>query len=195
MDNKPSPEGGEVLRPPYARSAEVALAVKRLKEIKLMQHIEHKELAQITGEPYGSGRYYSIVNSARDILAREDNIVFESVLRLGYQRCDEQTKIEVLKNGTRRISRKTKKLRIVSDGIDISVLVSEDKLRASAAAAVIGILEQATRPQFGRSVLDRARDASEGLSGMDLRQLLPQKKKREEKKAAEKDETRRETVG
>ena len=73
-----------ISEPPYSTDAEVAKLMKKGETLKEGDVVEHKELAKLTGAPYKTTRYWTIVQRWKTLMQNELNKVLKAKMGVGY---------------------------------------------------------------------------------------------------------------
>ena len=166
----------EVVKPPYSAAAEIERLVNRLIEAEPLEIITHDQMSETIGESATSPRGRNIVARSRERIRREHGYVFRAITGVGYERCDDPSKLSVVSDGIRSVRRKVRRSQGVLDVVELDKLEQANRTQYVLNKTVLGLLRQGSDPKFKKAVEQRLSDANSNLGKTDLLRLFGKKK-------------------
>ncbi len=149
-------ETDEQKRTREAREAATRLLVTYLRSAAVGEIIPYAVLAQRSGWPLLDPKERTPIHRARSIILREDRIRYACVTGVGVKRMAD---VEVVADGPSAVSRARRKIRNERRKVEAiqhpDKLSSEDLSKVFMHSAILGTMEQATRPREVRRMTTR----------------------------------------
>ncbi len=143
-------------KPEFQRSPDTRFLVQKLRTVKVGELISYEDLATEVVKPIA--RIRNALISARRILLREENIVFDVERDIGLRRLTDTQIVGTATKSARHIRRTARKaVQTLQAVADFSALPRDDQMRHSASVSVFGAVAEMTMER-GLSKLQKAVD-------------------------------------
>ncbi len=144
---------------------------KRLKKAAVNELVPYSELKEIIQrDPQRAG--YSLVGTARRMLIRQDQILFEVIAGKGLRRMEDVAIVGVGAHAVKRIHRAARVGVRRMSCADYPKLPSKDKIKFNVNASLLGALDMMSRDRAFAVVREKAAQAKETLSKSNTLQLF-----------------------
>lgn len=125
-------------------SIDVRLLAERLKKATPGEVISYADLSSVIGQDVRGRQGYARLKSARRVVQREANMIFEAVTRQGLKRCDDMGIVKVAQSCIDSIHRRaTRGLKAIAC-VNVDTLDNNGRILLNATASHLGVLRQVT---------------------------------------------------
>lgn len=127
----------------FTRSSDTRFIIQKLREVEIGEIISYTILADAIAK--GVSDLKGPMSSARRVLLREENMVFEAITGVGLRRLSDTQIVGTATRTARHIRRTARRaVQTLSAVSDFSKLDRNDQMRHSAAASVFGAVAEMT---------------------------------------------------
>lgn len=128
-------------QPSFQMSADTRFLVQRLRKAAVGDLITYEELSKEVGKQVGGG--FAALSSARRVLLREDQRVFDAVWGKGLKRLNDVEIVGTSQRTATKIRRTAQRgVRTLTAVADFSSLPREQQMRHTAAVSVFGVIAE-----------------------------------------------------
>lgn len=150
--------------PSFQASTDAQVIARRLAKLQFDETISYKELTALVPDRKLQGKDRFILNTARNIVLRENNIVTAAVTGVGIKRLtdvDITTIPEAAIAKTRRFTKRAMKQTICAN---YDQLQPTDKIKFNTGLSVLGAIQHFTKPKTQEMIGDKVKESAARLS-------------------------------
>ena len=127
----------------FERGIETQSMIDKIGDVEVGAIITYNEMSEILGFDIQKNR--GPLMSARDIVFRENGVVFETIRNIGIKRAEDAAIVDAATGDVRRMQRFTRKRVKMLQCVDFNQLKAEGKIKHNTAMSIYGVLGYITK--------------------------------------------------
>jgi hypothetical protein len=149
--------------PQFKASVDTQVLVKEMRKVEVDGIITYETLSGIISRDVAKNARY-VVESARRILMKEDNIVFACIPTIGYKRLGDPDKVDLSKSSLSKIRNQARRGIQTLAATDYEKLSQGKKIEHNASASVLGVIAAVSKTKAVSMIAEKAAQNSRLLA-------------------------------